>query len=354
MKPLSISGIGIISARGRGIDQFEKALNKGWIAPSLSTEGRPAYRIAAEDLTDREALKDARRADRFSKMTVLAAYDAVKDSGETIENIRGSTGIIIATAMGPHATIFKFLDGVIDYGDGNVSPTTFAHSIHNSAASYVAATLGCQGPAMTITSFHFAFQQALLLAYAWLNEGRVNQVLVGASEECSTAMEYICAEKLSIALEGKMNPLSCSARPETVPGEGSVFFLVSLDRDKKKYGTFAEVSLERGSSGWKDVDLSVISAHGMAGSEKTYESVLPKNVPAAAYSNIYGGMLTAGAFECAAAAVMLRNQTRYASPVLNNAGPFNTQQQTAAVPLRAIQSVSHNCEGELAFVRIVS
>ncbi len=354
MKPLSIQGIGILSARGRGIAQFEKALNEGWIAPALSAEGRPAFRISANDLIDREALKDARRADRFSKMTVLAAYDAVKDSGEIVENIRGSTGIIIASAMGPHATIFKFLDGVIDYGDGNVSPTTFAHSIHNSAASYVAATLGFQGPAMTITSFYFAFQQALQLAYAWLNEERVKQVLVGVSEECSTAMEYICAEKLSIATGGKMNPLSCAVKPETVPGEGSVFFLVSLDPNKKKYGAFSEVVMAEKAGGWNDVNLSILSLHGMAGSEKIYESVLPPKAAAAAYSNVYGGILSAGAFECAAAALMLKNQIQYASPVVNDVGPFKTNGQTAAAPLKGIQCVSHNCEGEFAFVKVVS
>ncbi len=354
MKPLSIQGIGILSARGRGMNQFEKALSEGWIMPGISSDGRPAYRIAAEDLVDRDVLKAARRADRFSKMTVLAAYDAVRDSGETLENLRPSTGIIVATGLGSHATIFKFLDGVIEYGEGNVSPTTFAHSIHNSAASYVAAALDCKGPTMTITSFYFAFQQALLLASAWLSEGRVTRVLVGISEECSTAMEYICSKKLSVAAGGKMNPLSCSAKPETVPGEGSIFFLVTLDPDKKKYGAFSEIKMGKNMQGWDDAELSVISAQGMAGSEEIYARAVKKEAPAAAYSNIYGGMTAAGAFECAAAALMLKKQIRYASPVLNSTGPLKKDEKNVPSSLRAIQCISHNCGSSLAFVKVVS
>ena len=226
--------MGVLCSRGRGLDPFEKALREGWVAPTPAKDGRLAHRLLDSDLKDREVLKEARRADRFSRLTVLAAHDAITDSGRTLDDARESTGIIVASAFGPHATIFKFLDGVIDYGESGVSPTTFAHSIHNSAASYVATVLGCKGPTMTVTAFYFSFQQALLLASAWLNGGRVNKVLIGVVEECSTAMEYICAEKLSIATDGKMKPLSCLDKPEAVLGEGSVFFLVSLDPSKKK------------------------------------------------------------------------------------------------------------------------
>jgi len=354
MKPLFIAGIGIVCARGRGLDQFEKALQEGWVAPTPSKEGRLAYRIADADLMDRHALKDVRRADRFGRLTVLAAHDALSDNGVGPETVRPATGIIVATAFGSHATTFKFLDGVIDYGEGNVSPTTFAHSIHNSAASYIAGAIGCQGPTVTVTSFSFSFQQALLLAYVWLQEGRVQQVLVGVSEECSTPMEYICAQKLSMAADGKMNPLSCLDQPKVVLGEGSVFFLVTLDEGQKKYGAFSEIRIGKEVQGWADVDLSILSAHGMGGSEKIYESVVKKEAPAAAYSGIYGGMLTSGAFECAAAALMLKHQVRYASPVFQAGSPFKVDEKAVRAPLQAIQCVAHHCDGKRAFIKMVS
>ncbi len=228
MKPIFIEGMGVISARGRGLESFEQALKKGWVEPTISEDGRKAYRIPKDALIDNKILKRTRRADRFSRITVLAACDTINDSGLDIADIDNfSLGIIVATAFGPHATTFKVLNDIIDYGEKKVSPTTFAHSIHNAAASYVASALGCTGPVMTTTQFYFTFQQALLLASSWLNEGRIEKVLVGVVDECSPAMEYICEEKLSVAVNGKMRPFGWDKNPKVVPGEGSAFFLVS-------------------------------------------------------------------------------------------------------------------------------
>ena len=46
----------------------------------------------------RADLKKMRRADRFTKMAVLAAWDAVKDSGIDIDGGRAGLGILLATA----------------------------------------------------------------------------------------------------------------------------------------------------------------------------------------------------------------------------------------------------------------
>jgi len=89
-------------------------------------------------------LKKIRRSDAVSKMTVLAASDALVNSG--IENIAAKRlGIIVATAFGPHVTTFNFLDDILDHGDAAVSPTTFSNSVHNAAASYVAMSLNIKG-----------------------------------------------------------------------------------------------------------------------------------------------------------------------------------------------------------------
>jgi len=349
MKPLAISGIGILSACGRGLEKFERALKSGWVPPAVSKEGRHAYRISPEDLADREVLDKVRRGDRFSKMVVFAAHDALKDSGSCTEEARQSTGVIVATAFGAHSSIFKFLDGILDYGETQVSPTTFAHSIHNAAAAYVASALNCRGPVLTLTQFHFSFHQALLLAYAWLAEGRVQRVLVGVADECSPAMEYICEEKLAGAAGGKMNPLSFSARPGLVPGEGSVFFLLTLDPAAAKYGFFADIRTGSEARAWEDADLSIFSGNALSGSEKVYRNVLKEGASGVAYSPLYGGLMSSGAFESAAAALMLKNQMKYASPVFDKISDFETVEETTEGAMESIQCVSHSCEGELAY-----
>ena len=353
MKPVFIEGIGIIFTRGRGLNKFEQALKDGWDEPTVSADGRKAYRVPKDALIDYNILKKVRRSDRFSRLAVFAACDAIHDSDLDIADLdQLSIGIIIATAFGPHATIFNVLDDIIDYGEKEVSPTTFVHSIHNAAASHVASALGCTGPVMTTTQFYFSFQHALLLASSWLNEGRLKKVLVGIVDECSPIMEYICEEKLSVAHNGKMSPLSCLKRPKFVPGEGSAFFLVSQDSKKKKYGAFTEIDITGNSHGWTDVDLSIIGTNAMGGSEEVYKDILNKGIPVAAYSSIYGGFMTGNAFECAAAALMLKNQTQYASPNVDRTELWNVADKSKERELNQIQCISHNNTQKLVFIKM--
>ncbi|RKX47519.1 MAG: hypothetical protein DRP64_00800 [Verrucomicrobia bacterium] len=223
---MRIFGTGLVCARGRG---KEAVISQDWKPPEFievpfQEELFPVYAVAPETLKDKAVLGGMRRADRFSKMATLAAHDAVADSGIELENPE-RVGIIFATAFGPHNTTFRFQDDIIEYGDGGVSPTIFSNSVHNAAVSYISRALGIKGPTWTVTGFRDPFGQALALAQAWLAEGRCNQVLLGAGDECGTVMEYICSEKLPIASDGKVS------ENEYVPGEGAAFFLIDNEID---------------------------------------------------------------------------------------------------------------------------
>ncbi|MCF8045328.1 MAG: beta-ketoacyl synthase chain length factor [Desulfarculaceae bacterium] len=134
-------------------------------------------------------IKGARRADKFAKMAVKACLDI------PIKNPRPDsdteTGVIVATRFGPHATTFKFLDGMLDHSDTRGSPTTFSHSVHNAAASYITTLLGIQGPAATLTCFDDPLGRALELAEDWLVLNHVDQVYVCYVEERSAPFDGI-------------------------------------------------------------------------------------------------------------------------------------------------------------------
>ena len=134
-------------------------------------------------------VKGARRADKFAKMAAKACLDI------PIERARAEgdpeTGVIVATRFGPHATTFKFLDGMLDHSDTRVSPTTFSHSVHNAAASYITTLLGIQGPATTLTCFEDPLGRALELAEDWLFMAHVQQVYVCYVEERSGPFDGI-------------------------------------------------------------------------------------------------------------------------------------------------------------------
>lgn len=176
---------------------------------------------------DKSVLKDIRRADDLIKMAVLAAHDAFVDSGLD-DSAKDDLGVILATAFGPHLTTFRFLDEILNYGDANVSPTLFSHSVHNAANSYISSNLGIHGPTLTLTNFNASFYQAILAAESWLNEGRCANILVGSVEQYGKEMEYI---------------LSGTA-PELIFKEGSVFFLVSAKKSLKEYCSISVLSYQ--------------------------------------------------------------------------------------------------------------
>jgi 3-oxoacyl-[acyl-carrier-protein] synthase II len=345
---MNVSGIGVVFAGGRGIGAFEEALRRGWSPPGRKEiaaspeETLPVYSVEEGTIKDKAVLRGMRRADRFSKMAVLAAFDAVTDGGIAIDETGTGLGIILATAFGPQVTAFRFLDEIIDYGDSGVSPTLFSHSVHNAAASYVASALGNRGPTLTVTQFGSSFHQALVLAQAWLREGRCENVLVGSAEECGSVMEYICSRKLPVAEDGRIRPFDCSKAPSAVPGEGSVFLLLGGEEAPKRYCGLRGVCFD-GEAGEALPDLCLLDADGMSEDETRYGELAGRDVVIAGYSPLVGSMLTGSAFQCAAGALMLRNQTRYGCPVQDNPHRMRLCTSTERCDLREIHCVKYGC-----------
>jgi len=355
---MNIAGIGIIFTRGRGIDSLGIALRQGWVAPSQTKSLNdqnvfyPAYRVKKETINDITILKKIRRADRFSKIAVLAAWDAVVDSGIQINDKESTIGIILATAFGPHVTTFRFLDDIIDYGDGSVSPTTFSHSVHNAAASYISSLLNIRGPTVTITQFSSPIHQALILAKAWLEEGRCKYVLTGCVDECGNVMEYICNQKLRIANNGKIRPFNFSALSSSVPGEGSVFFLTTLENCQNKYCKIIP-AFQANRDTIKKSDIYIIEADGMAGDETSYQNTAPVDVSIGGYAPIFGSMKIISAFHCAAGALMIKKQIKYACPVQENPYCLNVITKTESSKIEQICCIRKNCANETNIIRLM-
>jgi 3-oxoacyl-[acyl-carrier-protein] synthase II len=321
---MNIAGIGVVGTMGRGVASLEAALNRGWTAPGLvdirgsAGDRLPVYAVPPDVLSDKTVLAKARRADRFTRMSVLAAWDALQDSGMAASVDRTRLGVIVATALGPHATTFGFLDGILDFGDAAVSPTAFSHSVHNAAASYIAMTLDVRGPTLTLTHFDFAFHEAVSLARTWLAANRCDAVLVGAVDELGTVMQVVCGRLLRPAADGRIKPFDFSRKPESVPGEGSVFLMLTRDNAGAAYGRMGAVSRDQGPVGATGQSVQLLDTCGLAKDETAYHAAVMPGTLTAGYAPLFGGVMTGTAFHAAIAALMLKRQSRYAVPVTDN------------------------------------
>jgi 3-oxoacyl-[acyl-carrier-protein] synthase II len=219
---MNIHGIGIISSVGRGLEVHRRAL-----AGPLPTVTDGFCRIQDNDLKDPVLTKDARRASRFDRLAILAGLDAVKDAAIQTNAPSATVGLILATALGPHVTTFRFLDDMINFDEKDVSPTLFSHSVHNAAASYISSLAGLRGPTLTITRFSSAFQEALTLSCAWLEQKRCDFVLVGAADELGAVMQEVLKLR---SIDSKFTL-----------GEGAAFFVLSQTPSGKNYGSIGPI-----------------------------------------------------------------------------------------------------------------
>ena len=344
---MNILGIGILFCGGRGINSYEDALKAGWQRPEEYDIPRinkktPAYMVKPELIADKVLLKKMRRSDTFSKMAVISAADAINDSD--LDIVKNRVGIILSTAFGAHQTTFDFLDNIIDYGEVQVSPTTFSNSVHNAAASYIASALDITGPTLTVTRFFFPFQSSLQLAQAWINDGRCDHVLVGAIDVCGEVMRYVFDKKLGTSGDGRIRPFNFSPDSPPVPGEGSVFYLVSGKSTDNAYCSISDIDFSN--SGHRELpDIDIIDSDGMIDG-KAYLKSLSLNVPVAAYSPIFGSTMAGSAFNCAAGALMIKKQVQYANPVLDNPDGLNLLNASGPAGINLVRSIGCNCHDE--------
>jgi 3-oxoacyl-[acyl-carrier-protein] synthase II len=352
---MEILGSGMIFCGGRGPAALESALLGSWqpfgLAESPLVPGGLAHAaVSPETLTDKAVLGGPlRRADRFSRMAVLAAADALAAAGGVAPGER--IGLIVATAFGPHVTTFKFLDEILDHGDPGVSPTVFSHSVHNVAAAYIGLATGIRGPVSTVTHFNFAFQHALVLAAGWLREQRCERVLVGAVDELGPVLEHACSRKLTPARDGRIRPLLGARQAGIVPGEGAVFFLLGHPQGN---GVRMRCLQAGGRAPLPPADLTILEADGLTGDESAWPAQPGFCQRAlAAYAPIYGSQPAAGsAFSCAIAAQMLKTGREFASPVPENPHGLTLGSGLPTGMARHMVSCRFDCAGETGAIEL--
>ena len=192
-------------------------------------------------LADYLPKRSLRRIDHFSRMALLGAGKAIKDTDPALFS-KDNTGVVMASGFGALKTTFAFLDSYIEKGDKLASPIHFSNSVHNAAAAHVSICYGITGPNLTISQFDMSFFSALMTAGAWLETEKVASVLLGTSDAFCDVLGY-CIDKFSSKKE------ACGYSF----GEGAVFFLLTREEEQPKYGHFEDISI----GNYKQADLDI-------------------------------------------------------------------------------------------------
>ncbi|HRQ51893.1 MAG TPA: beta-ketoacyl synthase chain length factor [Agriterribacter sp.] len=139
-------------------------------------------------------------------------------------------GIIIGTANGGMEDCIKFLNQIIDYEEGMLTPGNFVQSTPNAIAAQMGLLDKNKGYNITHVHRGLAFENALLDALMMIRENPGNNYLLGAVDEISAYNYNIdlldgCYKKEEISNKALYTTLS----EGTIAGEGAAMFLVNSD-----------------------------------------------------------------------------------------------------------------------------
>jgi 3-oxoacyl-[acyl-carrier-protein] synthase II len=318
-----IQGIGTLGGFGRGLPQLEQALVRTKTPATLvsmnSASGKikvPALLADTADLVSFVGSRALRRLDHYIRMALLGSFCALEDAG-ILENENRKLGIIVATGYGATCNTFDFQNSMITSEDPCGSPTKFSNSVHNAAAGNISILLNETGPNLSVSHFDMSFASAMVAAMHWLNEGRVDTILIGGVDEYCKVLGYYwhCNRGVDTDLNtGTMSGISQS--PATI-GEGACFFVLTTDDpDNRSYGRIDTVELGNilhGSVRLPKDAAYILGVDEFSPVENRFFNLFPSDTTAACYAPVYGGIPVGQAFDLAIAALSIRRKRFYGS-----------------------------------------
>ena len=229
-----VTGLGAVTPIGNTVDDYWEGLtsaSNGVEAITLFDAAQHACRFAAEvknfDPSGFIEPKDAKRWDRFCKFGVVAAKQALADSGLTITPDNAHRiGVSIGSGVGGLLTMETQAHVLKDKAPGRVSPFTVPMMIPNMATGLAAIALGAKGPSSAIATACAAGSNAIGDAFQLLQLGKADAMICGGAESAITPLGvagFASAKALSFRND---DPASASrpfdkTRDGFVIGEGS-------------------------------------------------------------------------------------------------------------------------------------
>lgn len=220
-------------------------------------------------------------------------------------------GIIIGTANGGMEDCIRFLNQIIEYKEGRLTPGNFVGSTANAIASQIGLLSANKGYNNTHVQSGLSFENALLDAAMVLKENKNDNYLVGGVDEISAYNYNI--DKLAGWYKHLHTELFYDETEGNIPGEGAAVFIVNNEsinaegalegmdifhtEDENEVAARVKEFKDRYSSITEPVDLILAGENGDIRYKKFYQSwqSLTGNATVARFKHISGEYATASA-----------------------------------------------------------
>ncbi len=230
---VAITGLGVICALGHNTAEFWSALREGkpGIAPIQSVDTtKLRFQNGAEvrqynpaehfDPSHTDLL------DRFAQFALIAAREAVRDSGiDLTPNLRENTAVICGSCVGGQCSQDAGFVELYRHDRPRVHPLVIPRTMANAGASHISMELGTTGPTFTISTACSSANHAIGQAFGMVRRGEVKLAITGGSE-APFSMGFLKAwEAMRVMSTDTCRPF-CKDRRGMILGEGGAMLVL--------------------------------------------------------------------------------------------------------------------------------
>ncbi|MCK4421527.1 beta-ketoacyl-ACP synthase II [candidate division WOR-3 bacterium] len=190
MHRVAVTGLGVLSPNGVGLDSLWESLKSGKSGVSRITKFDVSdftSQIAGEfpefDLFSRISPKEAKRLDPFCQYALYASAEAIEDSRLDLDEVdKDKIGVVYASGIGGEITWEREHKKLLEKGPRRVSPFFIPGLIINTAPGTIAIRYGFRGPNFGVTSACASSGHAIGEAFRKVRSGEADIMVTGGSE----------------------------------------------------------------------------------------------------------------------------------------------------------------------------
>lgn len=256
MERVVITGMGVVSPMGNQVESFWSNLVQGTSGISyIDTFDTSKYKTKFAGVVkdfDADSIfgrKEARRMDRFSQFALVAAEQALIDSGLVLDEIDlERLGVYVGSGIGGIQTMMGQEQIRKERGPDRVSPLLVPMMIANMASSMISIKYGAMGPSMSPVTACSIGNTAIGEAMRLIKSGGADVVFAGGTEAAITELA-VASFGNATALSTRNDQPELASRPFDADRDGfvmaegaGILILESLAHAKKrKAHIYAEV-----------------------------------------------------------------------------------------------------------------
>jgi 3-oxoacyl-[acyl-carrier-protein] synthase II len=250
-----ITGMGAVTPIGNDVNSFWDNIKEGTcgidVIKSFDISDYKC-KLGAEvkdfDVTVALDKREARKMDKYCQYAMVAADEAIKNSGLDLEAIDSERlGVIVGSGVGGLGTIEQEHKKLMEKGPNRVSPFLIPMIIGNMAAGNIAIKYGAKGMCTSVVTACATGTNAIGDAFHMIQDGRADIIIAGGAEGSITPLALAGFAALT-ALTKSEDPLRASIpfdkeRSGFVMGEGAgIVILESLEHaEKRNAKIYAEI-----------------------------------------------------------------------------------------------------------------